>query len=104
MLRILDVAIEMVRDVDVYVARIGERNRDLARQLGRCSSSVPMNISEGGGLRGGNRRLRYLTALGSAEETRTGLRVAEALGYVEVEPALSQSASPQHLRHGGVVA
>jgi len=35
------------------------------------------------GSRGGTRRERYRTAVGSARETRAGLDVAEALGYVQ---------------------
>ena len=40
-------------------------------------------LAEGSGNRGGNRRLRYRTALGSARETRAGLDVAEAFAYIE---------------------
>ena len=56
---------------------------DLARQLRRAATSVPLNLSEGFSLEGGNRSLRYLTALGSARELRACFEVAFAMGYVE---------------------
>ena len=82
MLRIYGVCLEMVREVRPYAEAIGMHDRDLARQLRRSSASVALNVSEGSGSRGGQRRNRYDTALGSARETRTNLEVAEALAYV----------------------
>lgn len=63
--------------------RISRLDPDLARQLRRAATSVPLNLSEGFSLEGGNRRLRYLTALGSARELRACFEVAFAMGYVE---------------------
>ena len=83
MLRIQSVCYEMVREVAGYVERIAEVDRDHARQLRRSALSVPLNVAEGSGSRGGTRRARYLTALGSAEETRANLEAAAAIGYVD---------------------
>ena len=87
MLRIHDVCLAMVRDIRPYADRIARFDRDLARQLRRSCTSVPLNVAEGSGLRGGRRRLSYEYALGSARETLANLEVAEAIGYLpSIEP------------------
>ena len=83
MLRIYSVVIEVLRGLRPVIAQIEARDRDLARQLRRASSSIALNVSEGSGSRAGTRRERYCTALGSARETTSCLDVAEALGYLE---------------------
>jgi four helix bundle protein len=72
----------MVRDVRPYAERIARFDRDLARQLRRSSTAVPLNVAEGCGLRGGRRRQSYDYALGEARETLATLETAEAIGYV----------------------
>ena len=84
MLRIYDVCLEMVKRVRPHVDAIAEIDKDQARQLRRAALSVPLNVVEGSGVRGGNRRLRYETALGSARETRANLQVAHAVGFIAV--------------------
>ena len=82
MLRIYTTVIEMMRGLRGVIEEIGKSDRDLARQLGRASASVALNLSEGGGSHGGTRVERYRNALGSARETGACLDVALALGYV----------------------
>jgi four helix bundle protein len=82
MLRIYTVCFEMVREVRPYTDRIARFDRDLARQVRRASTAVPLNIAEGCGLCGGRRRMSYEIALGEARETLAGLETAEAIGYV----------------------
>ena len=82
MLRIYDLAVGAVGRVRPIADAIAEHDRDLARQLRRSSTSVPLNIAEGSGVRGGNRRLRYETALGSARESRANIQIAHAAGYL----------------------
>ncbi|HUH04939.1 MAG TPA: four helix bundle protein [Kofleriaceae bacterium] len=73
----------------VLADRIGEFDRDQARQLRRSSVSVVLNVAEGAAVRDGRRRMRYGDALGSAMETRANLEAAEAIGYLPVlEPGL----------------
>jgi four helix bundle protein len=80
----------MVKDVRPYAERISRFDRDLARQLKKASASVPLNVAEGSGLRGGRRRQTYDIALGEAKETRSILETAEAVGYVRcIEPHVS---------------
>jgi four helix bundle protein len=82
MLRIYPVCIAMVRDVRPYAERIARFDRDLARQLCKSSTAVPLNVAEGGGSRAGRRRLSYEHALGEARETLANLETAEAIGYI----------------------
>jgi four helix bundle protein len=83
MLRIYTVILQVLRGLRPVVAAIEVHDRDLARQLRRCSTSVALNCSEGSGSHGGTRRERYRNALGSARETGACLDAAMALGYVE---------------------
>jgi four helix bundle protein len=81
-MRVYQQAIEMNRKL-ARVARVIERpDRDLVRQLKRAASSVALNIAEGLGTQGGNRELRFRTALGSAREVQACLDVAGAWGYL----------------------
>lgn len=86
MLRIYPVSLQMVRDVRPLADKIAQHDRDHARQLRKSSLSVPLNIAEGSGSRGGNRRARYDTALGSARESLANLEAACAAGYIREIP------------------
>jgi len=83
MLRIYTVILETIRELQPTIERIQERDPDLGRQMRRAASSIALNVSEGSYSRGGNRRLRYHSALGSARETLACLEVAAVLGYAE---------------------
>ena len=87
MLRIYSVALEMVRQIRPLADRIGNYDKDHARQLRRSSMSIVLNIAEGSGSRGGVRRVRYENALGSSRETLANLEAAEAIGYIRELPA-----------------
>jgi four helix bundle protein len=82
-LRIYSVAIEMVRELRPLMEKIKTRDSNLADQMRRAVTSIPLNLQEGMYSHGGNVRARFHTALGSAAEVRACLDVAEALGYVE---------------------
>ena len=82
MLRIYPVCLEMVREVRPYAERIARFDRDLARQLRRSCTAVPLNLAEGSGSRAGRRRQSYEYALGEARETLANLEIAEAIGYI----------------------
>ena len=82
MLKVYDAAIEMLRELVPVIVQIEKkRDIDLARELKRAASSVPLNMAQASGSRGGIRNARYRTALGSARETGACLDVAQAFGY-----------------------
>ena len=90
--QVLEVALELVNALRAPAAAIAARDADLARQLRRAASSVPLNIGEGNQRRGGDRAHHFRIAAGSAAETATALRVAQAWGYSDgrsLEPALA---------------
>ena len=82
MLRIHEVAIEVVGEVMVLLRQIERSDPDLARQGRRAVTSVPLNIAEGSDQVGRRRTLHYRIALGSARETWSLLRAAEAARYI----------------------
>jgi len=72
------------------IERVEERDASLGDQMRRCSSSVALNTSEGGGSQKRNIRARYFNALGSVREIRACLDVAAAWAYIEpVDPKLA---------------
>ena len=85
MLRIQEVAMRLIRPGMEIMKEIGLHDPDLARQGRKALTSIPLNTAEGSGSRGGNRRARYDTALGSARELRTIVDVGKAAGYVRRE-------------------
>ncbi|MDC0745802.1 four helix bundle protein [Polyangium mundeleinium] len=82
-LRIYSVTIEMLRRLRPVIEKIGRKDANLADQLRRAATSVPLNLHEGAYSQGRNVRARWHTAMGSAAEVRACLDAAEALGYVE---------------------
>lgn len=86
MLRIHETILQLIKDVAPIAEAIGRRDADLARQLRRALSSVPLNVSEGAAQRGARRNSHYSIALGSAREAFSALRTAAAWGYVD-EPS-----------------
>lgn len=81
MLRIHGVALELVRDVVPLLREIERSDPDLARQGRRAVMSVPLNISEGSDQVGKRRTHHYRIALGSARETLSVMRAAQAAQY-----------------------
>jgi four helix bundle protein len=89
-LLVAGLSFEVIEALRPVVTRIRCRDRSLADQLVRAASSVALNIAEGELSDAGNRRARFFTAAGSANEALAALRVAAAWGYVadpEAEPA-----------------
>lgn len=76
------IAIDAVRLLRPLVERIRRRDRNLADQLKRASSSVVLNLAEAAYNNGGHRRARFESARGSANEVRAALMLAAAWGYI----------------------
>jgi len=87
MLRIYSFIVETLRLLVGLFQEIAREDSDLGRQLRRAASSVALNVAEGTGVSGGNQKLRFRTALGSAREVGACLDVAEALGYIDTVDA-----------------
>jgi four helix bundle protein len=81
--------LEVIRKLRPVMAVIDRKDRDLGRQLRRCSASVGLNLGEGMYSRGRNRAAKYHVALGSAREMLSCLELAEAFGYIgPVDPGM----------------
>ena len=80
MLRIHETAIALLREVMPAIREIERSDPDLAGQMRRSVMSTPLNIAEGSEQVGKRRGLHYRIALGSARETWSALRAAEAAG------------------------
>ncbi|MBN1441272.1 MAG: four helix bundle protein [Planctomycetes bacterium] len=83
----LELSIQTARSLRGCLTRLQARDPDLARQTRRALTSVALNLAEGRRRAGKDRCHHWRIALGSVEEVRTALRVAEALGYLD-EPAV----------------
>ena len=77
-----DVSVELIRRLRGLVAHIQTSDGDLANQIRRAASSVPLNLSEAQRRVGRDRSHLFRIAAGSATELRAALQVAEAWGYV----------------------
>jgi four helix bundle protein len=82
MLRVHETSIALVRQVMPVIREIERHDPDLGRQMRRSVMSTPLNIAEGSEQAGKRRAMHYRIALGSARETWSALRAAEAAGYV----------------------
>ncbi|MEM7604984.1 MAG: four helix bundle protein, partial [Myxococcota bacterium] len=83
----LDAAYSLISILVPVVAAVGKHDRSLKSQLQRAASSIPLNLNEGWGLQGGNKRARYLSALGSAREVASIVEVARRWRYISDETA-----------------
>ena len=92
-MKIYEIALMIVRSVFRLARRVQEKDKDLARQMTRACSSVPLNLQEGMYSRAGNRIARFHDAMGSARETMACLHVCVAAGYLlqsEIEADLDR--------------
>ena len=79
----LELSIRTIQSLRSPVERLRVRDVDLYRQIRAAASSVPLNLAEGRRRMGKDRLQHWRIAAGSAEETRTALRVAVAWGDLE---------------------
>ena len=89
--RVYQDSLALAKQVAPVIAAIEKQDSNLADQLRRAVTSVPLNLAEGAGQAGDHRKQRYLTALGSLREVEACVRVAEAMGYLEADPEMTRS-------------
>jgi four helix bundle protein len=65
------------------IEKIARRDPDLARQMRKATTSVPLCVAEGRRRAGGDRAHLWNVAHGSASEVAAGLECAVGLGYLE---------------------
>ena len=87
MLRIHEVAIELVGEVMPLMREIERVDPDLARQGRRAVTSVPLNIAEGSDQCGKRRMLHYRVALGGGPGDMGGSSGAHAARYLAAPSA-----------------
>ena len=83
----LNLSYDLIAALPRVLKAVARHDRPLADQLRRAAQSVVLNLAESGGHDGGNRRLRYQSAFGSAQETKAALHIARCLGYVDAADA-----------------
>ena len=77
-LRVVDTAVDVVRDVAGAVHGVRGRHADLVDQLLRASESVALNLAEGAGRTGRDKPYHYGVAYASAGEAVTAIRLLAA--------------------------
>ena len=87
-MRIYQVSLEMVGSVCALSRIVQQHDKDLAQQMRRACTSVPLNVQEGLYSRGGNRIARFHDSMGSARETMACLQVSVAAKYL-VKPQVA---------------
>ena len=83
MLRIQPVVIEWIRSLRPVIESVRRHDRHLADQLSRSCVSVGLNLAEGAGACGGDKRRSYRIALREMGESAAAIEMACALGYAE---------------------
>ncbi len=86
-MQVHEMAPSIVEALAPLMPLIQRQDRALAVQLRTAASSMVLNIAESEYSDPGNKRARLFTAAGSANESRSAIRVAVAWGYVRQERA-----------------
>ncbi|MEZ4374582.1 MAG: four helix bundle protein [Polyangiaceae bacterium] len=90
-------AVEAIALLRPLMPRLHRFDIALAKQISRSASSIALNLGEGAHSSGGTRRQRYLSAAGSASETRSALEVAQAWGYLSAADCEPVRAHLEHI-------
>ena len=83
-LKIQDDILQLIKELRPTLDEIARHDCDMHRQIKRSLTIVALNTAEARWRNNGNGRQRFETAMGSANESHTCLRTADAFGYVEV--------------------
>jgi four helix bundle protein len=85
----LQCAYDLVAELSPAIAEIGRSDNALMKQLTRAVASVAMNLAEGGGRFGADRRHHFRIAYGSLREVDAGLEIARRFGWISELPAVA---------------
>jgi four helix bundle protein len=77
-----EIAMQLIVAVRPIVEAVMPRDKDLAGQMRRASTSAALNTAEGGRRAGGDRHHSFRIASGEAAETLEAARIAVAWDYV----------------------
>src|SRR5687767_2383905 len=77
----LAVAHQIVRLMARFIDDVAAHDPDLARQMRRAVTSIPLNLAEGRQRAGKDGRHLYRVAAGSAAELGAAVEIAVGLGY-----------------------
>ena len=97
-LKVVDTAVDVVRDIERAVRTIRGRHADLVDQLQRAAESVVLNLAEGAGRGGKDKHYHYSVAYASAGEAATALRLLAAYGLLDARLATSLQERLDQLR------
>ena len=78
----LEKSLDVIRRLRPIVPELRKHDAYLADQIQRAATSIPLNLAEGRGRTGNDRRRFWRIAAGSCEELRCALRVATAWAYL----------------------
>ena len=78
----LEISLVVLEQLAPIEARLRQKRKSLADEVGRAAESVALNISEGRQRAGLDRADMFRRAAGSASELTTALRIAKARGYI----------------------
>ena len=81
-MKIYEIAIAMVKSVCALSRKVQQFDPDLARQMRKAATSVPLNMAEGWHAVAGNRIVRFQTAMTESRETIACLDTSVAVGYL----------------------
>ena len=76
----LETSLELIGALRGPISPLRIRDAKLHEQIRRAATSIALNLAEGAGRSGKDRRRHFRIAAGSAEEVRAALRVALAWG------------------------
>ena len=83
MLRNYSLILDWLATLPPVIARIQERDRNLADHLRRSATRVCLSVAEGMGHRGGRRLNAYRIALAEMREACAAIEVAARLGFID---------------------
>ena len=78
----LEMSLVVLEQLAPVEARVRQKRKSLADEIGRAAESVALNISEARERAGLDRAVLFRRAAGSASELTTALRIARARGYI----------------------